>query len=215
MANTKKKLKGASYTTAIGRLSFPAVFTPVQKYLKPGAFEYKTTLLFDEKADHTIFNKACEDALIEAYGANEKLWPANIIYPLNDQESLITKANEKGYGTEHLQAGALYANFKTNAKKGAPLVVDGKRVPITDETLVYGGAIARVSGQIKITEIHGKEKYIENGKQKERAILTVYVTPYMSAVQVGKGGASLGGRKSVDEMFDAAAFGDDEAESML
>lgn len=204
MSAAKPKFKGQRFTTAVGRASFPAIFKPKLKYqAKNNEMEYSIEVLFDENTDHKDFQNKCDLALAEVYGSDKKKWPKNISYPLIDQEVLIEKYSAKGQSTDHLKAGAMYARFKTNAKS-KPLVVDRDHNEILDETKVYGGCYVRVSGQIKVNPIVGKDPVTK------KDVLTVYVTPYLSGVQFVKDGPSFGGRPSAQDMFEAVPFEDDD-----
>jgi hypothetical protein len=212
MAGQKPKYKGADFTTPIGRASFPALMTPKLKYQSKTDYEYSVDLLFEEDTDFSQFNKAVNDALVEVFGIDKKTWPKNMSMPLIDQEVLIEKAEEKGKPIDHLQAGAMYARFKTNAKQGKPLIVDKNRKEVLDEALVYGGVYGRVSGKIKINVIDGTDP------QTKKKIQTVYVTPYLSGFQIVRDGEAFGGgKRSAEDMFDAANFDDedDSAKGMM
>lgn len=204
MSTLKPKYKGVKFTTPIGRFSFPALFVPRAKYKKPGEFEYSTELLFEDNADLKAFEKACDDALIEAFGPNKATWPKNISRPVTDQEVLIDKAAEKGQSYPHLKAGNMFARFKTDAKNGKPVVVDEKMNEIIDPSKVYGGAYGRVSTQIKVNVISAPDPVTK------KTIQTVYVTSYLQGVQFLKDGDSFGGRPNVSEMFEPVVFDNEE-----
>ena len=198
MANQKQKYKGSKYTTPVGRASYPAIFTPKLKFqTKTNEQEYAIDVLFDKNADLSAFRKACDTALAEVFGQDKKKWPTNIAHPLRPQEELIEKAEEKGQSADHYAPGAFYAKFKTNAKNGAPVIVDSEMNQIIDPNEIYGGCFVRVSGQIKINVIPGTK--------------TVYVTPYLGGVQKVKDGDSfVGGKASAADMFEPVSFDADE-----
>lgn len=207
MANAKPKntFKGQRFTTPVGRASYPAIFKPKLKYQKTDEYEYSIELLYDKKTDHSEFKKKCDLALAEVYGNDKKKWPANIVYPLADQEILIDKIVQKGTGgsIDHLAPGSLYARFKTNAKN-RPLVVDEDMNEVIDETKVYGGCFVRVSGTLKVNEINGIDP------STRKPIKTIYVTPYLAGVQFVKDGESFGGKLSAADMFQPVALEEDE-----
>jgi len=199
MANQKPKYKGSKYTTPIGRASYPAIFEPKLKFqTKTGEKEYTIDVLFKKGEDLSQFNKSVNTALEEVFGADKKKWPTNISYPLKLQDELIEKAQDKGQAHDHYEKGAYYAKFKTNAKNGAPVIVDHPDCnAIIDPTEIYGGCFVRVSGQIKVNVIPGTK--------------TVYCTPYLGGVQKVKDGDSFGGGKfDAESAFEPVTFDADE-----
>jgi hypothetical protein len=204
-----KKTKGAKFTTPTGRASYPSLFTPKLKYDSESDYEYLVELLFDKGQDLSDFKKKCDEALAEYFGANKATWPKTIVYPLVDQEIMIDKlkGKDKEADVSHLAKGAFYARFKTNAKNGAPVVVDQQRNEILDAIKIYGGCYGKVAGVIKVNVINGKDPVTH------KPTVTVYVTPYLSGFQLVKDGTPIGGgRGNVSEMFEAV---EDDADDIV
>lgn len=209
MANTTKT-KGVKFTTPEGRASYPAIFTPKEKYYPPGTkpavpdYEYTIQVLFDNETDLKPFNQAVDKALEEVFGTNKTIWPENISRPLVDQAILIEKAQDKGQAFDQYKDGAFYAQFKTNAKQSKPIVVDQQMNEIINPTEVYGGCYVRVSAQIKVNVIDGKHPVTK------KPIKTVYVNCYLQGVQKVSDGDSFGGRPNVSQMFEPITFDDEQ-----
>lgn len=194
----KPKYKGARITTVVGRASYPACFKPKLKYQSQTEYEYSIQVLFGPEADQKKFTAACDEALTERYGPNRAVWPKNIAYPLTSQQILIDKAKEKAQSFDHLVPTGTFANFKTSAKGGMPIIVDKDRQPLLDESKLYGGCFVQVSAQIKINEVKGQDPITK------QQTLTVWVTPYLQGVMVVGDGDPFGGRQSAEQMFEKA-----------
>jgi hypothetical protein len=201
--NKGPKLKGAPYVTPIGKLSFPNVLTPALKYESKTEYEFSTVIMWKEGEDLSKFEGQIQIALTEAFGPDQKKWPKNIVTPLKDQAELIEKAEAKSKPTTGLQAGAMYARFKTSDKY-PPKVWDSNNQTVTPETnekneVVYGGANAAVSGNLKVTTIKGP-------------VPITYVTAYMQGVKIFGKGEKIGGAKTSVEDFSAVQFDGDNVD---
>lgn len=192
MAEIKKgkNVKGVKFVTPEGRLSYPALFSPVDNYKKTGK-EFKCELLFPKDADLKAFKLQIDRAAAEVYGPDRKLWPKDLNFPLKDQQELIDKilAKDSEADVSHLTPGAMFCRFKTNAGKGAaPVVTNRKNQIVTDPTVVYGGCYGLVGGIVK-AQISPVGKYI---------------VPYLAGFQMLREGTPFGGtRLSAEQMFAA------------
>lgn len=205
----KKKQKSVRVPTPIGRLSFPYLFTPTDNFAKKEK-EYRADLIFDEKADFTAFNKAVDEVLADAFGADKKRWPMdNVILPLTDQGVEIDKLVAKSKAVpEHLVAGNMMIKSKTKAKNGAPFVVDGQRKEIEVQSDVYGGCFGRLSVNLYVNTI------AQTDPRTKKPIAPIhYVTAYLNGFQKSKDGDSFGGgRIKAEDAFDAIE--DDGSDSL-
>lgn len=194
----KQKYKSVKVTTPIGRLSYPALFSPVDDYSKTKK-EYRCELLFDEKADFTKFNDAIDEVLAHKFGPNKKTWPmADISLPLVDQENQIEYLTSKDKPIpDHLKAGNMMSKFKTGADKGAPLIIDINKHEIADSADVYGGCYGRVLCNLVVNSIPQTDP-----RTKKKLPDLHYVTAYLSAFQKVRDGDAFGGAKANVSDFD-------------
>lgn len=200
------RYKGSSLVTPEGRFSFPSLLTPKLKYKSQTEYEYSTQLLFKKGTDLKEFNAKIDEAIAEVFGNDKSKWPKNISRPLIDQEVLIEKAIEKGYGHDHLEKGAMYMSAKTDAKKSKPVVLDANRNEILDPTEIYGGAQGKLRVNLKVYAMDGVDPVTK------KAVKTVYVTPYLQGALKTQDAPAFGsGRISAQDMFEPITFEDQDS----
>lgn len=181
-----KDLKGRSFTTPTGRMSFPALFTPKKYKNKEDATAYyQVAILFPKDQDLTEMRKEIKLAAAEKFGKDPKKWP-KISMPWRDGDK---QEDLKGY------EGHWFVNAKSKRKVK---IVDGRKEQVTDEEEVYGGRYCKLALRAKLTTTGAKD---EDGNVK------YFVSLYLQAVQVltvdGDKGDSFGGGVNIDDVFDS------------
>lgn len=197
---TDKKQPGKTgdevkYTTPMGRLSFPNLFEARGNPFNEKK-HYSLDILFSKNDDLSGFKKACNTAIINAFGADKAKWPKDLKIPLLDQADMMANLEEKGKPTSHLENGGTYLKVKSEYR---PVVVDKSLADIQDETEIYGGCYGKVSMNIKAYQI-GKASHV-----------TLYLTGFQ---KVKDGDTFGGGRPQASSLFEAVD-GDDEDSVLL
>jgi hypothetical protein len=123
-----------SLTTAVGTLSFPALFQPTS--FNGADPKFSTMIIFEEGENLTALENAIEEALIKKFGD----LPAKWNNPIKDGN---TKTDKNGDVRPEF-ANRKFITVKCKAAD-APAVYDATLQPVMDAKEVYGGAKARVS----------------------------------------------------------------------
>lgn len=132
----KEKKNDPKRCTVLARVSFPKVFQPIA-YDDTKEKRYSCDVLVpkgsEEKPSKELLKmkKAVTAAIIEEYGEDKTKWPKGLRRPFNDGDK---KEDCDGY------AGMMYVIAKNKRK---PIVIDQKRLPLTEESdEFYGGCYA-------------------------------------------------------------------------
>lgn len=121
----------ANVTTPKFRASYPKLFKPEKNDLN-GKMEYSVVALFKKGEDLSKLKNACEQVLIDEFGADKSKWPKNLKSPFRDQAD----KEKDGVMPPGYEAGALFVTLKSIHKPG---VVDKNVQPIMDEAEIYAG----------------------------------------------------------------------------
>lgn len=130
----KKDNFKSTQISIIGRISHPALITPVLNNLIPNqkVYEYKCDILFPQtiaKEKMDLLEGAIHNALIQKY-KNPASFPEDLIMPIKKGED---KKNHDDYD------GHFYISSKANADRGAIVVVDSNYKTITQQDAIVGG----------------------------------------------------------------------------
>lgn len=192
-----KDLQGRSFTTPVGRMSFPALLTPKKYKGKEDATAYyQTAILFPKDQDLTEMRREIKLAAAEKFGKDPKKWP-KISMPWRDGDK---QEDLKGYENHW------FVNAKSKRKVK---IVDGKKQPVTDEEEIYGGRYCKLALRAKLTTTGAKD---EEGNVK------YFVSLYLQAVQVltvdGDKGDAFGGGVNIDDVFDTEDTSEDDNDDL-
>lgn len=166
------------------RVSYPNVFEA--KAFEDQEAKYSVVMLFDKKDDIKAVKRALHNAAVEKWGADPKKWPKFKNRAIRDGDE--ERAETEGY------EGCLFA---TASSKRKPVVVNGRRDPITDAGDFYPGCYARAE----------LLAFAYDQKGNRGVGLTL-----LKLQKLGDG-AEFGGGKPVDEVFDEVDDGSDDEES--
>ena len=127
------KAKDNFIVTPEFRLSFPALFTPVQ--YETGQPKYEITMLFPKDVDINELKALAKAAAVERWGADPSQWPPGLRVPFKDGDAPNTmgKIYDTHRGHIVVKASSLYA----------PGVVNESVQPVINEKEVYSGCYCR------------------------------------------------------------------------
>lgn len=161
------------YTTPIGRLSWPALFTPEENTGDDGTTksQYACTLIIPKTYSDEALQALAQQVAKEKWGAKLAQYAPDLKKPIKDG---IKKADIPGYGPD--------VWFIKAVSKYRPDVKDAQLHNIIDEALVYPGANARMV--IK--------PYAYEYANRQGVIISRGVSFNLFAVQVTGGGEPFG-----------------------
>lgn len=177
---TEKKLGPTHVVTPRVRLAFPALFKPRPK-MKGGTdpnsqkLTYQAVLLLPPEVDLKPFHDAMRAAMIDKFGKVEKL-PAD--------KNPIRSCDEKAGTVDGYEPGWRFINLHSQY---APAVVDQRRQPIIDESMIFAGCYVRAHVNA-FAWTFGPRKGVSFG---------------LNAIQLVEVGPRLDGRANVDDVFEA------------
>jgi hypothetical protein len=134
-----------SILTPEGRMSYPHLFKSQKNDLN-GKEEFSVVLIFPLGANLQPLIEAAQQVVIEEHGPDKSKWPTPLRSPFR-------KCKERWKvveGKEVIPAGyeegeAIFMNFKQDATKGKPTVVDAKVQDIIEPQHIYAGCYGRCS----------------------------------------------------------------------
>ncbi len=136
--------------TPVVRISFPRLFTPRAYQNDPKAAKmFSCDLIFDakeqlsekytgKKMQTVSVRDAIQNAIVDFWGTDKKLWPAGMVKPIKDGNQSLNKSSgepNNGY------AEKFYVSANTG-EKFPPKIVDLTGRPL-EEKDVYGGCYVR------------------------------------------------------------------------
>jgi len=199
--------------TPMFRVSYPNLFTAKLNNLNK-KMEFSVEAIFAPETEMSEKDKkaladlktAARNAIINNWGADEKLWPKNF-------RAIFRKHEEKeknGALPDGLKPGGLWLRLKNDGTKSRPAIVDQNRQEIIEEHKMYAGCYARAN----VTA----SAYPRKGAQGAAGVQPG-VSFYLNAVQLVKDGEPFSGRPSVEDAFEAidveGSPSDQSAQSMF
>lgn len=182
MAGQKMDIEKKKCMTPEFQASFPHVFK-AHAFNEKQEAKFQLTMLFDKKTDLKVMKEAVYNAAVEKWGKKES-WPKGLRMPFRDGNE---KQDLQGY------AGKI---FVAATSKQRPGVVDGKRVPITEEDQqFYAGCYARAT-----LIAFAYDKMGNKG-----------VSFSLQNVQKLRDGEQFSGRRKAEDEFDDVEDGSDDA----
>jgi hypothetical protein len=170
MAKQGKKFEGIKAITPTFRASFLNVFEP--KAYEDGEPKFSVDMLFHKKkSDLKEFRKKMKDAGALAWGTDEKEWPKNFTWPVND-------------GDERDDKNAAYAGHVSVRadSKNPPGIYDQNKEDIMDKREIYSGCFCKASVfMVPYENIGGKFPKGRSG-----------IKLYLQGIQLVKKGDPLG-----------------------
>ena len=164
------------------RISYAHVWAP-RSVVQGGEEKYSVSLVISKTDTGTLerINKAIKAAIEDG---KVKRWqgkvPPNLKLPLHDGD--VDRSEDENY------KGCMYLNASST---DAPQIVDRRKNPITDQSMVYSGCYCNVSVNFYAFSVNGNRG----------------VAAGLGNLQFVKDGERLGGRASADSDFDD--LGDD------
>lgn len=195
-----------SILTPKGRVSHPHLFTAtkmkdVKTGKESGDARYSIGMLFDKtEVSYKELMRPVVNAMVLKFGRDQSTWPEGWSRPVRDGDKVPKKKKE--IKPEH--AGMWVVKASSKEEFGRPHVLGANKRPLEREADLYPGCYAYVSLFATYFEFADKEG------------ITFILDGVMKAYAMGdkKDGESLGGKKSVDEMFGAVEGNDFEDEEI-
>lgn len=176
------------------RFAYPNLFKPSKPPGSNNEPKYSLTALIPKRdeegnpTDMTIYKEAMYAAKVKKWGADESKWPEVIHQPIKNGDKLQDKKtgklreDTKGYWVIDLTA----KQDQRPGVVGMKTDDDGKWLPITEPSEVYGGCYGRAA--IRAGAWHNPIKGFG-------------VSFYLDHVQKTRDGKPFGNKKTVDQVF--------------